>query len=146
MTETIIVSVISLIGTLGGSLGGILVANKLTNYRVEQLEKKVEKHNSVVERTFKLEGRMTEAEHDIRDLKSKGGIKIMKEAGITFIKNIANLFKVKTILSLCVIITTCVLTFKGIISVEAFMAIASAIITYYFTRTEKKEEQNSELQ
>lgn len=72
MSETIIVSVISLIGTLGGSLGGILVANKLTNYRVEQLEKKVEKHNSVVERTFKLEGRMTEAEHDIRDLKSKG--------------------------------------------------------------------------
>lgn len=75
MTETIIVSVISLIGTLGGSLGGILVANKLTNYRVEQLEKKVEKHNSVVERTFKLEGRMTEAEHDIRDLKARGGIK-----------------------------------------------------------------------
>lgn len=73
MSETIIVAVISLIGTLGGSLGGILVANKLTNYRVEQLEKKVEKHNSVVERTFKLEGRMTEAEHDIRDLKSKGG-------------------------------------------------------------------------
>lgn len=70
MTETIIVSIISLIGTLGGSLGGILVANKLTNYRVEQLEKKVEKHNSVVERTFKLEGRMTEVEHDIRDLKS----------------------------------------------------------------------------
>lgn len=70
MSETIIVSVISLVGTLGGSLGGILVANKLTNYRVEQLEKKVEKHNSVVERTFKLEGRMTEVEHDIRDLKS----------------------------------------------------------------------------
>lgn len=69
MSETIIVAIISLIGTLGGSLGGILVANKLTNYRVEQLEKKVEKHNSVVERTFKLEGRMTEVEHDIRDLK-----------------------------------------------------------------------------
>ena len=71
MDSTIIVSVISLIGTLGGSLGGILVANKLTNYRVEQLEKKVEKHNSVVERTFKLEGRMTEAEHDIRDIKER---------------------------------------------------------------------------
>lgn len=69
----------------------------------------------------------------------------MKEAGIIFIKNIANLFKVKTILSLCVIITTCVLTFRGIISVEAFMAIASAIITYYFTKTEKKEDQNNEL-
>lgn len=69
MSETIIVSVISLIGTLGGSLGGILVANKLTNYRVEQLEKKVEKHNSIVERTFKLEGQVEELQHDIRDLK-----------------------------------------------------------------------------
>lgn len=66
----------------------------------------------------------------------------MKEAGTTLLKNIANLFKVKTILSLAVIFTTCVLTFKNIISVEAFMAIASAIITYYFTKkeTENKEE------
>ena len=73
MSETIIVSVISLIGTLGGSLGGILVANKLTNYRVEQLEKKVEKHNSIVERTFKLEGQGEELQHDIRDLKAERG-------------------------------------------------------------------------
>lgn len=61
----------------------------------------------------------------------------MKDAGKIFVKNIAELFKVKTILSLCVIITTCILTFKNVISVEAFMAIASAIITYYFTRIEK---------
>ena len=71
MSETIIVSLISLIGTLGGTLGGILVANKLTNYRIEQLEKRVEKHNSVVERTYKLEGEMLEAQHDIRDIKNK---------------------------------------------------------------------------
>lgn len=64
----------------------------------------------------------------------------MKEAGATLLKNIANLFKVKTILSLAVIFTTCILTFKNIISVEAFMAIASAIITYYFTKKEDKEE------
>lgn len=66
----------------------------------------------------------------------------MKEAGILLIKNLANLLKVKTILSLSVIFTTCVLTFKNIVSVEAFMAIASAIITYYFTKkeTENKEE------
>ncbi len=66
----------------------------------------------------------------------------MKEVGILVLKNIANLFKVKTILSLCVIITTCTLTFKGIVSVEAFMAIASSIITYYFTKKEdpKNEE------
>lgn len=64
----------------------------------------------------------------------------MKEAGIIFIKNLANLFKVKTILSLSIIFTTCVLTFKNIISIEAFMTIASAIITYYFTKKENKEE------
>lgn len=69
MNNTIIVSIISLIGTLGGSLGGILVANKLTNYRVEQLEKKVEKHNGIVERTYKLEGQVMEIQHDIKDLK-----------------------------------------------------------------------------
>lgn len=63
----------------------------------------------------------------------------MKEAGILFIKNLANLLKVKTILSLAVISTTCLLTYKNIISVEAFMAIASAIITYYFTKKEKEE-------
>ena len=63
----------------------------------------------------------------------------MQEALIVFLKNIANLFKVKTILSLCVIITTCILTFKEVVSVEAFMAIASAIITYYFTKKESKE-------
>jgi len=59
----------SLIGTLAGTLGGILVSNRLTNYRIEQLEKKVAAHNSVVERTYKLEGQMTEVQHDIRDLK-----------------------------------------------------------------------------
>ena len=58
----------SLIGTLVGTFGGILVANKLTNYRIEQLELKVAEHNKLVERTYQLEGRMTEAEHDIRDL------------------------------------------------------------------------------
>ena len=55
----------SLIGTLAGTFGGILVSN----YRIEQLEKKVAAHNSVVERTYKLEGQMTEVQHDIRDLK-----------------------------------------------------------------------------
>ena len=59
----------SLVGTLAGTFGGILVSNRLTNYRIEQLEKKVAAHNSVVERTYKLEGQMTEVQHDIRDLK-----------------------------------------------------------------------------
>ena len=59
----------SLIGTLAGTFGGILMSNRLTTYRLEQLEKKVAEHNSVVERTYKLEGQMTEVQHDIRDLK-----------------------------------------------------------------------------
>lgn len=71
MNSTVIVSLVSLAGTLIGTFGGILAANRLTTYRLSQLEKKVEKHNSVMERTYKLEGRMTEAEHDIRDIKNK---------------------------------------------------------------------------
>ena len=55
MDDTIFVALLSFIGTLGGTFGGILTANKLTNYRVEQLEKKVEKHNNVVERVYVLE-------------------------------------------------------------------------------------------
>lgn len=41
----------------------------LLEYKFNQLEKKVDRHNKVVERTYQLEGRMNEAEHDIRDLK-----------------------------------------------------------------------------
>ena len=63
------VAAMSLVGTLAGTFGGILVSNRLTNYRIEQLEKKVSEHNKVVERTYKLEGQMTEVQHDIRDLK-----------------------------------------------------------------------------
>lgn len=66
----------------------------------------------------------------------------MKKAGETLLINIANLFKVKTILSILVIVTTCILTFKNVVSVEAFMAIASAIITYYFTKKEENEDGN----
>ena len=55
MNDVVIVAIISLIGTLGGTFGGILTSSKLTNYRIEQLEKKVEKHNNVVERVYILE-------------------------------------------------------------------------------------------
>ncbi len=55
MSDTVIVAIISLFGTLGGSLIGVLASNKLTNYRIEQLEKKVELHNNLVERTYRLE-------------------------------------------------------------------------------------------
>lgn len=59
MDSNILVAIFGFAGTLVGTLGGIAVSARLTTYRLEQLEKKVEKHNSVIERTFKLE----EAEH-----------------------------------------------------------------------------------
>lgn len=55
MSETVIVAVLALIGTAGGSILGILTANKLTNYRIEQLEKKVAVHNGAMERIARLE-------------------------------------------------------------------------------------------
>lgn len=61
----------SLIGTLAGTFGGILVSSKLTNFRIEQLEKKQDQVNNVIERTYKLEGQMVEVQHDIRDLKAE---------------------------------------------------------------------------
>ena len=55
MSEVVVVAVISLIGTLCGTFGGIMTSNRLTGYRIEQLEKKVEKHNNLIERVYRLE-------------------------------------------------------------------------------------------
>ena len=69
MSEVVIVAILSLIGTLIGSLAGILTANKLTNYRIEQLEKKVEKHKHVIERVYKLEKDEAVIQEEITQLK-----------------------------------------------------------------------------
>ena len=69
MDDTIIVAFISLLGTLGGSFGGILTANKLTNYRIQELEKKVEKHNQVIDRVYKLEKEEAIMNEEIEHLK-----------------------------------------------------------------------------
>lgn len=58
-------SLLSLIGTLVGTFGGILTGSRLTTYRLEQLEKKVEKHNTIVERTYRLEGKVSELEREV---------------------------------------------------------------------------------
>lgn len=55
MTDTIIIAIISLLGTLFGTFGGIVTSGKLTNFRLENLEEQVKKHNNVIERVFKLE-------------------------------------------------------------------------------------------
>lgn len=77
MNETLLVALLSFAGTLVGTVGGILAANRLTNYRIERLEKQVEKHNQVIDRVYKLEqaDAVEEEElkvinHRIRDLEN----------------------------------------------------------------------------
>ena len=75
MPAEVITAALSLMGTLVGTLGGIALSSNLTNYRIEQLEKKVEKHNNLITRTYKLEQdfavmdeRVRVANHRIVDL------------------------------------------------------------------------------
>ena len=55
MSDTVMIALFSLIGSLVGTLGGILTASSLTNYRIKQLEKKVDKHNNFAERIPTIE-------------------------------------------------------------------------------------------
>jgi alcohol dehydrogenase YqhD (iron-dependent ADH family) len=70
MSEAVIVAILSLVGTLGGSLFGILTSNKLTIYRIQQLEEKVEKHNKVIERVYNLEKHEAVIDEEIEQLKN----------------------------------------------------------------------------
>ena len=69
MPDAVLVALISGACTLLGSLMGVVTTSTLTSYRLKRLEEEVGKHNRIVERTFRLEGRMDEVEHDVRDLK-----------------------------------------------------------------------------
>ena len=69
--EGIVVALIGLAGSALGSILGVLASAKLTSYRLKQLEKKVEVHNGLIERTYRLEGEMTEVQHDIRDIREE---------------------------------------------------------------------------
>lgn len=62
MTNDVLTALFALCGTLIGSGGGILAANRLSNYRIGQLEQKVDKHNCLIDRMYKVEGRLEEIE------------------------------------------------------------------------------------
>ena len=62
MTETLMINLFSLCGTLIGCFGGIVTSNKLINHRIAQLEKKVEVHNNYIERMYKVESRIEKLE------------------------------------------------------------------------------------
>ena len=70
MESEVIVALLGLLGTLSGSFLGAVATSRQTQYRLEKLEEKVSLHNSVVERTYILEGKVTECIHDITDLKA----------------------------------------------------------------------------
>lgn len=69
MTPEIIVGILSLIGTAIGSLTGVITANKLVMYRIEQLEKKVEKHNGLIEKTYQLESDISVIKTELHEIK-----------------------------------------------------------------------------
>ena len=78
MTDTVIVALLSLAGTLAGAYLANRKSTALIAYRLEQLEKKVQAHNNLVERTYKLEGdldvvheQIKVANHRIEDLEKK---------------------------------------------------------------------------
>lgn len=70
MQPEIIVGLLSCAGTIIGTLGGIIATSKLTNFRLQQLEEKVNKHNNLVERMYKVEGQVQENSNDIKEIKN----------------------------------------------------------------------------
>ena len=69
--STIIVAIIALLGTLGGSYFGVRAANKLVEFRLRALEEKVDKHNQIIERTYKLEEKSATVMKDLNGLGDK---------------------------------------------------------------------------
>lgn len=68
MDTNVVVAMLSLVGTLGGSLGGILVSSKLTNYRLQQLENRVAEHNHFAQRLPVIEEQIKVINHRLEDL------------------------------------------------------------------------------
>lgn len=71
MNDVVIVGLLSLLGTLMGSVAGIMTANRLTAYRIDQLEKKVDKHNHLVERMVVVEQSAKSAHRRLDEIKEE---------------------------------------------------------------------------
>ena len=76
MNTEIVVALITLFGSAIGTLAGILASTKLVTYRIEQLEKKVDKHNTLIERMTEAETKITFLEDDVEKLQTH----VLKEA------------------------------------------------------------------
>ena len=71
MEPSVIVGLLSLVGTLAGTFGGILTGSRLTNYRLAQLEEKVARHNNLIERTYKIEETLALHEQKLNTLEGR---------------------------------------------------------------------------
>ena len=71
MSETIIIAIIGFLGTALGRILGVIASARLTNYRLEQLEKKVNLHNNVIERVYELEKSEAILAQRVEDLHSE---------------------------------------------------------------------------
>lgn len=71
MDSTVIVAAVSCLGTVIGSMFGVIASSNKTIYRIEQLEKKVEKHNSIVERMIEAEDKLKSHQHQINEIKER---------------------------------------------------------------------------
>lgn len=66
MRSEVVVALLSLVGTFIGTIGGILASQKLTSYRISKLEEKVDKHNNLIDRMYKIETRVTLIEDEMK--------------------------------------------------------------------------------
>lgn len=66
MRSEVVVALLSLVGTFIGTIGGILASQKLTSYRISKLEEKVDKHNNLIDRMYKIESRVTLLEDEMK--------------------------------------------------------------------------------
>lgn len=71
MTPEVLHALINAASVILSGLIAAIVSNKLMAYRIEQLEKKVDKHNSVIDRTYHLEAQIEVIENEIDNLKNK---------------------------------------------------------------------------
>lgn len=71
MSDMVLIAIVSFAGTALGTLGGIITSSKLTNYRIEQLEIKVDKHNNFAARVPLLEQQIKDISHRLSALEEK---------------------------------------------------------------------------
>ena len=115
MEHDVLIALLSLAGTLTGTLGGILTSARLTNYRIEQLEKKVDRHNGFGERIPVLEDRVTAISHRM-DMKDR----------------LSALLTVKSLVTVTLTGVFAALALQRCVSAQEFLTVFTVVISFYF--------------